>query len=62
MAVQQNKKSRSKRDMRRSHHALTKRELSTDSVTGETHLRHHMTKDGYYRGKKIIDTGVNHEE
>lgn len=56
MAVQQDKKSRSRRDMRRSHDALTARALSTDSTTGETHLRHHMTPDGYYRGKKIVTT------
>lgn len=62
MAVQQNKKSRSRRDMRRSHDALTKPTLSVDSTTGETHLRHHMTPDGYYRGKKIIDTETAYEQ
>lgn len=56
MAVQQNKKSRSRRDMRRSHDALGMPTLSVDQTTGETHLRHHMTADGYYRGKKILDT------
>jgi large subunit ribosomal protein L32 len=56
MAVQQNKKSRSRRDMRRSHDALTLPTLSVDAVSGETHLRHHMTADGYYRGRKVIDT------
>lgn len=61
MAVQQNKKSRSRRDMRRSHDALTKPTLSVDSTTGETHLRHHMTPDGYYRGRKIIDTDNAYE-
>jgi large subunit ribosomal protein L32 len=56
MAVQQNKKSRSRRDMRRSHDALAKPTLSIDATTGETHRRHHMTEDGYYRGRKVIDT------
>lgn len=56
MAVQQNKKSRSRRDMRRSHDALKKPTLSVDATTGETHRRHHMTEDGYYRGRKVIDT------
>lgn len=56
MAVQQNKKSRSRRDMRRSHDALTLPTLSTDPVSGETHLRHHMTADGFYRGRKVVDT------
>ncbi|TAL64078.1 MAG: 50S ribosomal protein L32 [Legionella sp.] len=62
MAVQQNKKSRSRRDMRRSHDALTKPTLSVDQTTGETHLRHHMTADGYYRGRKVIDTGNAYED
>ncbi|MDU5391361.1 MAG: 50S ribosomal protein L32 [Escherichia coli] len=47
MAVQQNKPTRSKRGMRRSHDALT-------AVTSEKHLRHHITADGYYRGRKVI--------
>lgn len=56
MAVQQNRKTRSKRGMRRSHDSLSSKQLSVDAETGETHLRHHMTADGYYRGRKIIDT------
>ena len=55
MAVQQNRKTRSKRGMRRAHDALKSPTLSVDSETGESHLRHHMTPDGYYRGRKIID-------
>jgi large subunit ribosomal protein L32 len=63
MAVQQNKKSRSRRDMRRSHDALTKPTLSVNSTTGETHLRHHLTPDGYtHDGRKVIDTGTVYEE
>lgn len=62
MAVQQNRKTRSKRGMRRSHDALKKPTLSVDPTTGETHLRHHMTADGYYRGRKVIDMGENYEE
>ena len=62
MAVQQNKKSRARRDMRRSHDALTKPTLSVDSTTGETHLRHHITEDGYYRGRKVLETGNVYEE
>ena len=54
MAVQQNKKSRSRRDMRRSHDALCAPTLSVDPVTGETHRRHHVTADGYYRGRQVI--------
>jgi large subunit ribosomal protein L32 len=55
MAVQKSKKSRSMRGHRRSHDALTKPALSIDPTSGETHLRHHVTADGYYRGKKVIE-------
>jgi large subunit ribosomal protein L32 len=53
MAVQQDKKSRSRRGMRRSHDSLTAKTLSVDAATGELHLRHHMTPDGFFRGRKI---------
>jgi large subunit ribosomal protein L32 len=56
MAVQQNKKTPSKRGMRRSHDSLSAPALSIDPTTGETHLRHHVSPDGYYRGRKVIDT------
>lgn len=59
MAVQQNRKTRSKRGMRRSHDALKAPTLSVDQETGETHLRHNMTPDGYYRGRKIIDNDAS---
>jgi len=55
MAVQKSKKSRSRRGMRRSHDALTGATLSVDSTTGEKHLRHHITADGFYRGKKVLE-------
>lgn len=54
MAVQQNRKSRSKRDKRRTHDVLKAPALSVDSTSGETHLRHHVTPDGYYRGRRVI--------
>ncbi len=44
MAVQQNKKSRSARDMRRSHDALESNALSVEKSTGEVHLRHHVSR------------------
>jgi large subunit ribosomal protein L32 len=55
MAVPQNRKTRSKRDMRRSHDALTGPTLSVDPTSGETHRRHHVTPDGFYRGRKVVD-------
>ena len=62
MAVAKSRKSRSRRNMRRAHSALTTPALSVDAATGETHRRHHMTEDGYYRGKKILDTDTAYEQ
>lgn len=55
MAVQKNRKTRSKRDMGRAHHALTAATLSTDATTGEKHRRHHVAADGFYRGREVIN-------
>ncbi|MDD2769607.1 MAG: 50S ribosomal protein L32 [Methylococcus sp.] len=55
MAVQQNRKTRSKRGMRRAHDALSASALSVESNTGETHLRHHVSPDGFYRGRRIVE-------
>lgn len=57
MAVQKNKVTRSKRDMRRTHDSLSGPTLSTDKTTGEVHRRHHVTADGFYKGKKVLDLG-----
>jgi large subunit ribosomal protein L32 len=54
MAVQKNRKTPSKRGMRRAHDALTPPTLSVESSTGETHRRHHISPDGYYRGRKVL--------
>ncbi len=55
MAVQKSRKTPSRRGMRRSHDALKAPCLSVDPTTGETHLRHHITKDGYYKGRQVIE-------
>jgi len=54
MAVQQNRKTPSRRGMRRSHDALGKPTLSIEPTTGEVHRRHHVSADGYYKGRKVI--------
>lgn len=54
MAVQQDRKTPSKRGMRRSHDRLPAAALSEDPTTGETHRRHHISPDGYYRGKRVV--------
>ncbi len=56
MAVQKSRKTRSRRGMRRSHDALTAATVSTDATSGEKHLRHHVTADGFYRGRKVVES------
>ena len=56
MAVQQNKKSPSKRGMHRSHDFLTAPQLAIEPTTGETHMRHHISPNGFYRGRKVLKT------
>jgi large subunit ribosomal protein L32 len=54
MAVQKSKVTRSRRGLRRSHDSLSSKALAQDPMSGETHLRHHVSPDGYYKGRKII--------
>ena len=56
MAVQKSRVSPSRRGQRRSHDALKKSALSIDKTSGETHRRHHVTADGYYRGRKVLES------
>ncbi|PAV27469.1 large subunit ribosomal protein L32 [Tamilnaduibacter salinus] len=56
MAVQKNRKTRSKRGMRRSHDALGTAALSVDQTTGELHRRHHVSPDGFYRGRQVVQS------
>jgi large subunit ribosomal protein L32 len=61
MAVHQNKKSPSRRGMRRSHDALSAPAIAVEPTSGETHLRHHVSPTGFYRGKKVIKTREEQE-
>jgi len=54
MAVQKNRKTRSRRGMRRSHDGLKASSVSVDPTTGELHLRHHVAQDGFYKGQEIL--------
>jgi large subunit ribosomal protein L32 len=54
MAVQQNKKSPSKRGMHRSHNALNVPGIAVEPTTGEIHLRHHISPNGFYRGRQVL--------
>ncbi len=62
MAVQQNRKTPAKRGMRRAHDALSAPALSADPTTGTRHRRHHLSPDGFYRGREIIPAEVTAEE
>lgn len=62
MAVQQARTTPSRRGMRRSHDALTAPTLSIEPTTGEVHRRHHISPDGYYRGRQVIKTPAHDEE
>lgn len=62
MAVQQRKKSKSKRDSRRAHDSLESPCLSIEPTTGEVHRRHHVSPDGYYRGVKVLNTEEENEQ
>ena len=55
MAVQKSKVTRSRRGMRRSHDSFNASTLSTDQVSGERHVRHQMTADGFYKGRLVKD-------
>ena len=56
MAVQQNKKSPSKRGMHRAHQHLVAPGTAVEATTGKTHLRHHISPNGFYRGRKVLKT------
>lgn len=56
MAVPKSKVSRAKRGTRRSQDGLKSSTLSIDATTGEKHHRHHVSANGYYRGRQVIDT------
>ncbi len=56
MAVQKSKVTRSRRGLRRAHDSLKGPTLSEEATTGETHRRHHVSADGFYRGKKVVQT------
>ncbi len=58
MAVQKSRRTPSTRGMRRSHDSLKAPTLSVDPTTGETHLRHNVSPEGYFKGRKVIDTPV----
>jgi large subunit ribosomal protein L32 len=56
MAVPKKKTSKSRRDMRRSHHALDTFNWVEDKSSGEPVRRHHVDlKTGMYKGRQVIE-------
>jgi len=62
MPVQKSRKTPSKRGMHRSHDKVAKPALSIEATSGETHTRHRISPDGFYRGKKVIETPAEEEQ
>ncbi|MEN9705900.1 MAG: ribosomal protein [Pseudomonadota bacterium] len=62
MAVQKSRKTPSKRGMHRSHDAVARPALSIDPQSGETHLRHRITPDGFYRGRRVIEKAAGADD
>ncbi len=62
MAVGKSKTTRSKRNMRRAHDSIQAQSVGQDPLTGETHLRHHMTPDGFYKGVQIVQKAQSHDD
>jgi large subunit ribosomal protein L32 len=54
MAVQKSRRTPSTRGHRRAHDKLKNPTLSVDPTTGETHMRHRVSPDGFYRGEQVI--------
>lgn len=61
MAVQKSRKTPSRRGMRRSHDAIKMPTLSTDPTSGEVHIRHHITPEGFYKGRRVVAEVVTEE-
>ena len=54
MAVQKSRRTPATRGARRSHDKLKSPAVSVDPTSGETHLRHRVTPDGFYRGNQVV--------
>ncbi|MEZ5500047.1 MAG: 50S ribosomal protein L32 [Steroidobacteraceae bacterium] len=61
MPVQKSRKTPSKRGMHRSHAAVAAPALSIEPQSGETHLRHCISADGFYRGRRVVEPKATHD-
>ena len=56
MAVPKRKTSKSRRDIRRSHHRIDSANIIEDKKSGEYRLSHHVDlKTGLYNGRKVFE-------
>ncbi|MFO7762287.1 MAG: 50S ribosomal protein L32 [Wenzhouxiangellaceae bacterium] len=62
MAVQKSRKTPSRRGMRRSHDSLKGAALSEERATGEIHRRHHVSAEGFYRGRQVVEVAEEIED
>lgn len=62
MAVQKSRRTPSTRGARRSHDKIKGPALSVDPTSGETHLRHRVSADGFYRGNQVVEQPINDKD
>jgi large subunit ribosomal protein L32 len=63
MAVPKKKTSKSKRNMRRSHDALSRINVVIDKDTGEYRLPHHMDRSsGAYNNKQVLVAKASNDD
>ncbi len=59
MAVPKKKTSKSKRNMRRAHKVVNSANIVEDKTTGELKRPHHVSLDGYYKGRQVTADKIN---
>ena len=65
MAVPKRKKSKSRRNMRRGSNGSYSVRLPNvviDPTTGEYKLSHHISVDGYYNGRQVVELNKKNSE
>lgn len=54
MAVPKRKTSKRRKRLRRGGKGIAMPNLTLDPTTGEYHVSHHVSKDGFYNGKQVL--------
>lgn len=55
MAVPARRTSKAKKKLRRTHQKINRPEISFDAATGDYRRSHHVSLEGYYKNKKVIE-------